>query len=53
MLRLFKKEAANGSDSAMVAFAKQTIPVIAQHIAMDRFDIAKAGMQAMQMPAMK
>ncbi len=53
VLSLFKMEAANGSDTSLVAFAKQTIPVIAAHISMDRRDIAKVGMVGMQMPAMK
>jgi putative membrane protein len=43
VLALFKTEAANGQNSALVAFAKQTIPVIEHHIVLDRGDIAKVG----------
>lgn len=55
VLALFKAEAANGSDSKLVAFAKQTIPVIEMHIAMDKRDIAAlgSGAMSMRMPAQK
>ena len=49
VLALFQAEAANGSDSKLVAFAKQTIPVIESHIAMDKRDIASLGSGAMSM----
>jgi putative membrane protein len=49
VLALFKAEAANGSDPALVAFAKQTIPVIEGHIAMDKRDIASLGSHTMSM----
>jgi len=43
MLTLFRQEAASGQNPRLVAFAKQTIPVIEQHIAWDRRDIAALG----------
>jgi putative membrane protein len=49
VLALFQAEAANGSDPKLVAFAKQTIPVIEMHIAMDKRDIASLGSGAMSM----
>jgi putative membrane protein len=48
-LALFQAEAARGSDRALVAFAKQTIPVIESHIVMDQHDIASLGSGAMSM----
>ena len=55
VLALFQAEAANGSDSKLVAFAKQTIPVIESHIAMDKRDIAslRPGAMSMRMPGQK
>ena len=49
VLSLFQAEAANGSDSELVSFATQTIPVIESHIAMDKRDIASLGSGAMSM----
>ena len=49
VLALFQAEAANGSDAKLIAFAKQTIPVIESHIAMDKRDIAALGSGAMSM----
>ncbi len=49
VLALFQAEASSGSDSKLVAFAKQTIPVIESHIAMDKRDIATLGSGAMSM----
>jgi putative membrane protein len=43
VLALFKQEAMDGQNPALVAFAKQTIPVIEHHIVLDRGDIAKVG----------
>lgn len=49
VLAAFKREAADGSDPALVNFAKQTIPVIEKHIGMDRSDMAGMGGGAMSM----
>jgi putative membrane protein len=49
VLALFQAEAADGSDSKLFAFAKQTIPVIQSRIAMDKRDIAALGSGAMSM----
>jgi putative membrane protein len=43
MLTLFRQEATSGENPRLVDFAKQTIPVIEQHIAWDRRDIAELG----------
>jgi putative membrane protein len=43
VLALFQREAASGSDADLVAFAKQTVPVIEMHIAMDQREIARLG----------
>jgi putative membrane protein len=41
VLALFQTEAADGKDADLVAFAKQTIPTIEDHISMDEREIAK------------
>lgn len=42
-LVLFRTEAATGKDPDLVAFAKQTVPVIEDHISTDQREIAKFG----------
>lgn len=41
MLALLQQEASAGKDAQLVAFAKQTIPVVQQHLSMARTDVAK------------
>jgi putative membrane protein len=53
VLALFQAEAADGSESKLVAFAKHAIPVIQSHIAMEKGDIAALGSGAMSMPEQK
>jgi putative membrane protein len=53
VLALFKSEAATGNDPELMAFAKQTIPVLEHHIAMDRRDSTRLGAIGMQMPTSK
>jgi putative membrane protein len=40
VLALFQTEAASGQDPDPVAFAKQTIPTIQEHISLDKREIA-------------
>ncbi len=37
---LFNAEIANGKDPALVSFAKETLPTVKEHLAMDKMDLA-------------
>lgn len=51
MLALMKQEASSGKDSRLAAFAKQTAPVVQQHLALAQSDLAKVSgsMRGMKM----